>query len=115
MRVKKINQLSQVHGQDESDLQVTTLDQLFGDTGLAKYGTMKEDEYIGQLNDMNKSDLQAHASKVGLVPIDDRERLTKRLVHEFRLYVASYIKRPVKKNVPTKITPEVAKILAEGR
>ena len=111
---KKLNQLVQVHGKTET-FEPTTLDQIFGDTGLSRYGTTNVEEYEAQLKEMNKSDLQTHATKVGLVPIDDRERLTKRLIYEFKVHVAAYRKPLFKKDGPTKVSKEVAKILAEGR
>lgn len=105
--------MTQAHGQEET--RPTTLDQIWGDTGQSKYGTMDEKVYNQQLVGMNKSDLQAHAIKVGLVPIDDRERLTKTLMHEFRMHVASF-RHPKQKLAPAaQIPPEVTKILAEGR
>jgi hypothetical protein len=64
--------------------QPSTLDQVWGDTGNTKYGTMDEAEYTDKLKEMNKSDLQAHASRAGLIPIDDRGILTKKLLTEFR-------------------------------
>lgn len=110
---KKLENMSQTHGKTET-FKPTTLDQIWGDTGNSKYGTLNEEEYESQLNEMNKSDLQTHATKIGLVPIDDRVRLTKRLLSEFRVHVASY-KRPEFKQSNPKISKEVAKILAEGR
>jgi len=106
--------MSQTHGKVET-YQPTTLDQIWGDSGLSKYGTMEEDVYANQLKDMNKADLQAHATKVGLVPVDDRERLTKRLMHEFKLYVSAYRHPAAKATAKTPVSPEVAKILSEGR
>lgn len=113
-RKSKLEKMSQTHGQLET-FKPTLLSQIIGDTGLDKYGTMDEDIYVNQLKNMNKSDLQAHATRVGLVPIDDRERLTKRLMHEFRLHVAAYRYPTVKPTPQNPVSPEVAKILAQGR
>ena len=61
-----LDELSQSHGKEEN-VQPTSLDQIWGDTGISKFKTLDRDEYESQLNDMNKSDLQTHATKVGLV------------------------------------------------
>ena len=88
-RKRKIEELSQTHGKLEN-AQYKSLDQIWGDTGLSKYKTTNLEEYVNFINEMNKSDLQAHANKVGLVPIDNREMLTKRLIAEFRKFVSTF-------------------------
>ena len=52
-------------------------------------------------NDLNKSDLQAHAVKIGLVPIDDSNSLVTRLKKEFNKQVSQYSARtlPTKKDI----------------
>ena len=82
--------LSQTHGKEEKRTRPTTLDQIWGDTGLSKYGTMDEKAYAEEISSMSKSDLQAHASTVGIIPVDNREMLSQRLLREFRKHVASY-------------------------
>jgi len=115
LKKTKLENLSQTHGKLDT-FQPTTLDQIWGDSGASKYGTMDEEIYAKQLTGMNKSDLQTHATKVGIVPIDDRERLTKTLMHEFRQFVASYRYPSVKAARGSQpVSSEVAKILAEGR
>jgi len=91
----KLNDLHQAHGKDESSETVQSLDQLWGDDGLSKYKTLEISEYTQQLAEMNKSDLQNHAAKLGLVPIDSREILVKRLVSEFKKHTTKY--QPVRK------------------
>lgn len=39
---------------------------------------------------MNKSDLQTHATKVGLVPVDDMKMLRNRLLREFDKHISAY-------------------------
>jgi hypothetical protein len=63
---------------------------------------------------MSKSDLQAHASTVGIIPIDNREILSQRLMREFRKHVASY-NTPMEKKVGVTISKASKSILAEGR
>ena len=81
-KVKKVEEMSQTHGKEEKPLS-TTLEQIWGDTGITKYGTFDENEYAEELKNMTKSDIQAHANKLGLVPIDNRTELVKRLMKEF--------------------------------
>lgn len=112
--MSKLNELTQTHGKVDK-FQPTTLDQILGDTGMSKYGTMDLEEYKRQLNTMNKVDLQAHATRIGLVPIDSRERLIKQLLREFNLYVGAYRYPSDKKQTTPEVSPEVARILAQGR
>jgi hypothetical protein len=72
----QLDNLNQTHGKIEKPL---TLNQVWGDDGKSKYGTLDAEKYSDYLNDLNKSDLQAHAVKIGLVPIDDRNSLVTRL------------------------------------
>lgn len=108
-----LDELSQSHGKEEN-VQPTSLDQIWGDTGISKFKTLDRDEYESQLSDMNKSDLQTHATKVGLVPIDDTKMLKKRLVKEFDKHVSSY-KTPKNANTKEKLSKDALKILGEGK
>ena len=111
---KNVKNLSQTHGKEEK-FEPTTLDQIWGDDGSNVYGTMEEINYEGTLDDMNLSDLQAHASRVGIIPIDNRQTLRERLLREFRKHVSAY-KKPVHvAEPPSRLDPEVMKILSEGR
>lgn len=119
-RPKKIKELNQVHGKQEEKqeekFQPTTLDQILGDSGASKYKTMEESVYKDNLAGMNKSDLQSHASKIGIIPIDDRIRLTDRLLKEFRKYVSEY-RKPSNLATGKNATPtrEALDILSQGR
>ena len=111
---KSVKNLSQTHGKEEK-FEPTTLDQIWGDDGSNVYGTMEEINYEGTLDDMNLSDLQAHASRVGIIPIDNRQTLRERLLREFRKHVSAY-KKPVHAvEPPSPAAPEIMKILSEGR
>jgi hypothetical protein len=109
---RKIDNLHQTHGKVEK--MPLTLDQIWGDTGESKYGTLDINEYEKYLNDLNKSDLQTHASKVGLVPIDDRETLVSRLKREFEKHASLYKARAAI-NSSVEISKEAKKILSEGK
>ena len=111
---EKEKPMIQTHAKEEK-FEPTTLDQIWGDTGNTKYGTMNEEEYLDSLNEMNKSDLQAHASLFGFVPIADRETLTKKLVGEFRKYISGFKKPETTINTPPHISKEAAKVLNEGK
>jgi hypothetical protein len=108
-----LDNMSQTHGKIEN-IQYKTLDQIWGDDGSGRYKTTDEKEYLNFLADMNKSDLQAHANKVGLVPIDNRETLTKRLVAEFKKYVSLY-KIPKSRDNTVSLNKKTKDILSEGK
>jgi len=110
----KLNQINQTHGKVENSSSPRTLDQIFGEDGNYKYGTLILEEYISYLNDLNKSDLQSHASKIGLVPIDNREILCTRLKKEFIKHVSGYnVQQPQDKKIKNVKTAK--DILSEGR
>lgn len=90
----KVN-FEQTHGMDESA--PITLDQIWGDTGSAKFQTLDETEYNNRLQEMNLSDLQAEAYRIGLIPIHNREQLTSRLMREFRRHCSEYSNSTIKK------------------
>ena len=115
-RKRSVKNITQAHGKEEK-AQPTTLDQVWGDTGLWKYNTMDAEEYQSELRELNKTDLQAHATKIGLIPIDNKEMLTKRLLREFKRHVSSY---NVSNKTPNaekdrNVSARVKNILAEGR
>lgn len=83
----------QIHGKDESkprDIRtMSSLDEILGEK-LSIYSAKSSEEYKSQLAEMNMTDLQSHAYKVGLVPTEDRRILTDRLVSEFMKYNSKY-------------------------
>lgn len=111
---KKLSQLSQAHGKDETAPKPSTLDQIWGDDGIGKYSTLKEEEYQGHLSELNRTDLHAHASRIGIIPIDNRTLLEQRLLREFRKHVCSY-QTPTQIKNQVKIPKNVSDILGEGR
>ena len=117
----KLKKMSQTHGKDESakpKFEPRTLDQVWGDTGLGKYKTFDEGKYKDKLDNMAKTDLQTHATKVGLVPIDNRSTLTQRLMREFRKHVNAFKPSSVKASKPIakdSLPQEVKRILDEGK
>ena len=116
----KLDNLNQADGKDDDKQetviksQARTLDQVWGDTGLWKYNTMDQNEYKIHIEDMNKTDLQAHAHKIGLIPVDDMRILKERLMNEFKSHVAKYESADQPKQ-NTDVSKETLDILKEGR
>lgn len=109
-----VKKMSQTHAKVE-EFEPTTLDQIWGDDGSSMYGTLKEDNYQERLDEMNMSDLQSHASRVGIIPIDNRGMLKERLIREFRKHVSAYQKPIVTQDDSETVDKDVMKILSEGR
>ena len=91
---------------------IVTLDQIFGDSGEGKYQTTKPEEYESWLDEQNLSDLQSHAARLGVNPVDHRGKLKIKLVNEFKRHYSQY-------NVPSdtgkrekKLPKELADFLA---
>jgi hypothetical protein len=108
-----LNEMHQAHGKDESRNSVQSLDQLWGDDGMSKYKTLDVSEYTQQLAEMNKSDLQNHAAKLGLVPIDSRDLLVKRLVAEFKKHATKYQKVRKQEIKDESVEAKVRKLLSD--
>jgi uncharacterized protein related to proFAR isomerase len=92
-----------------------SLDQILGET-LSIYTTTDIDTYEKQISDMNNTDLQTHAQKVGLVPIDDRRVLASRLVHEFKKWISTITPQHSSAKVQSfsDLSLKAQKILREG-
>ena len=111
----KLDKINQTHGKVEKtdEFQPTSLDQIWGSDGSSKYGTLSIDDYESQLKDMSKAELHIHATKIGLIPVDDRTMLTKRLVREFTKHVAQF-QTPIEDSVEVDTNSDVYRILKEG-
>jgi hypothetical protein len=111
----KVSDLEQSHGKEEH-FQPTTLDQIWGDDGTSKYSTTDEEEYKEELDEMNKTDLESHATSLGILPAGDRVRLEERLVYEFQRHFNKY-RMPNDANSTTNadVPDHVRKILEEGK
>jgi hypothetical protein len=112
---KKIDEMNQTHGKVEKtdEFQPTSLDQIWGSDGSSKYGTLSIDDYESQLKEMSKAELHIHATKIGLIPVDDRGMLTKRLVREFTKHVSQF-QTPIEDSVEVDTNSDVNRILKEG-
>jgi hypothetical protein len=111
---KKLSELKQTDGKVET-FRPTTLEQVWGESGRSKYGTDSLEEYESTLKGMNKSDLHAHARKLGFRPDDNYDLLRRKLKQEFITHTNGFKAPLAPPKPPTKISPAVAKILAEGR
>lgn len=111
---KKLQDLKQIDAKEEKG-KPTTLDQLWGDTGLSKYGTNNFEEYRSYIKGLNRSDIQNHALQVGILPIDNYDILIARLEREFLRHINSYITPVENKPKNNKAPKDVQKILSEGR
>jgi len=109
----KASKMQQTHGKVEN-FEPSTLDQVWGDDGFDKYSTLSEATYLDQLNGMTKTDMQAHATKVGLIPIDNVTIMKSKLLKEFTKHVNLY-RRPSHATPNVKLTKEVKDILDEGK
>ncbi len=112
---REIKMMEQVDGKNYNKSGAASIDELLG-TRLNKYQTTDEKEYEAQLERMNVSDLQTHASSLGILPNHDRAVLTKRLLKEFRFATAEYLVQD-KGVIPYHKKPSqaVLDILAGGR
>jgi hypothetical protein len=98
-----LSKLSQVHGKNEDALEEqkyepTTLNQIWGDDGTGRYGTMDIEKYKAEIDQMSRTDINAHAADLGVIPVEDRMSLEKRLTEEFTRHVNSY-RKPLNKRV----------------
>lgn len=83
-------EMLQVHGKEEKSKKLpSSLDEILGEN-LSIYTARSSEDYRGELAEMNMTDLQAHAYKIGLVPTPDRKVLTDRLVQEFIKWNSRY-------------------------
>jgi len=94
---------------------VKSIDELLG-LSAGKYNTHDLQKYEDYLAGLNTSDLQAHATRVGVMPNQDRNILLKRLVKEFRVSNSGYINTA---KTGTQFSKPISKrtldILGEGR
>jgi len=115
-KTKAKKEMVQTHAMEENKpFQKTTMDQVWGDTGSSRYGTLEESAYQKKIRNMNRSDLHTHAVSVGILPIDNRELLTARLTREFKKHILSFQKPSDKKRKEPAISERSRSILAEGK
>lgn len=109
-------EILQIHGKEEkTKKQPSSLDEILGES-LSIYTANSSEEYRGQLSEMNMTDLQSHAYKIGLVPTPDRKVLTDRLVQEFVKWNSRYGSNVIEGKVKSinDLDAKAQKILREG-
>lgn len=112
----KVKEMIQTHAMEEAEsFEKTTLDQVWGDEGYSKYGTLDEEKYTSTIRGLNKTDLHAHAVKTGILPVDNRQLLTSRLTREFKKYILGFRKPKSEPKRSKKVSNDIKSILAEGR
>jgi hypothetical protein len=81
------------------------------------YKTLDVEVYKEQIRAMNFADLQEHALDNEIVPIDDREALTERLVKEFMKKTSPYAAAAQKRQAPMSLSDKkkAEDILSRGR
>jgi hypothetical protein len=117
-KVKKVKaqkkEVFEITGRKDSVIP-TTLDQILGEDN-SPYSTNNVQEYIEMLGDFGKTDIANHAHLVGLIPIDNREELVRRLVKKFRGYQSSLMApNPDSKIQDNNASSEILSIMSEGR
>lgn len=105
--------LIEATGKEES-LEPTTLEQIMGFNELSRYNTMEASVYENQLGDMNRTDLEAEARRVGAIIVEDTTRLRNGLKKEFEAYVNT-LRKPKHITRPITLSKEAENILKEGR
>lgn len=110
-------EMLQIHGKEEINniKKPSSLDEILGET-LSIYTATSSDEYRGQLAEMNMTDLQTHAYKIGLVPTPDRKVLTDRLVQEFIKWNSGHGSNVIQGRIKSieDLDAKAQKILREG-
>jgi hypothetical protein len=117
-RATSLANLSQAHGKDlekEKKIRPTSLAQIWGDDGSNKYGTADAALYTEQISAMGRADLFRHASKLGMVPIDNLTLLRSRMEKEFRKHIMKFNAPVTSSSLPERVPSEVQNILDEGK
>jgi hypothetical protein len=115
----KNSDLIQIHGKEEAlsrPNSPTSLDEILGES-LSLYSVSSSEAYESQLAEMNMTDLQAHAYKIGLIPTSDRKILCDRLVAEFKKWNSRFVNKlntVASDNNTGEISAKARKILREG-
>ena len=112
-KAKKVAEMNQTHG--KVDHQPTTLEEIWGEDGTSKYGTLNPEVYKEKLDGMTKSDIYLHASQMGIVPVDDTNRLKKTLMGLFNRHKAKFQVPPPQDETQPALPDKIKKILEEGK
>jgi hypothetical protein len=79
------------------------------------YDQKTEAEYASYLNTLNLTDLQMHASQVGVIPKDNIHQTIDNLLRQFRLVSSDYYNTTEIQPIKLKPSKKIIQILSEGR
>ena len=68
----------------------TTLEQVWGQNGTEKYGTLDAEIYENKIKNMDRAEIFYHASQYSIIPTDNLMSLRKKLMVEFNKHVAKF-------------------------
>lgn len=110
------NQIETTGKIEDEKFEPTLLEQVWGADSLSRYGTLELSEYTKRLDEMTRSDMEAHARQMGVVIVEHSPRLREKLISAFASYV-SLVHKPASQQHPTstKLSDAAKKILSEGR
>jgi len=104
--------LIEINGREDTKTVFTTLDQVWGKDISERYGTLDESVYRDRLNEMGRTELWQHCTKIGLPPHDNIGGLKQKLLATFRQYLSEHSAGQVKQQVPDSDIPDhIRKIL----
>jgi hypothetical protein len=83
-----LNELTQITGKISTN-QPTTLDQIWGESGMSKYGNLTEEEYKEKINEFSRNELEIHARQIGVIVSEETDRLRNELLKEYRIFKQS--------------------------
>lgn len=104
---------------------IMTLNQLLGDTGLSKYGTLDMQVFEDNLDKMNYDELQDYAIDKGVKPTtfgdagQAKNRIKRALLEDFRVYTSSFnvtaAEQPKNVKKGADLLKQVQDIMRDGR
>lgn len=106
----------EAHGKlEDVKTQPSTLEQVWGYSGLSRFGVKSEAEYKEKVDDMQRADLERETRRLGQVVVESTTRLRENLLRLFRTEAAA-LNRPADKP-QSRTAPDAAalKVLSEGR
>jgi len=74
---------------------------------------MELEEYKAQIDQMSRTDINAHAADLGVIPVEDRGSLEKRLTDEFISHVNSFRKPLQKREEDPSLEQKVKNLLKD--
>jgi hypothetical protein len=92
----------------------STIDEILGEK-INPYEQKNDAEYEAFISDLNYTDLERHATEVGVAPRRDRDDLEKSLLKQFAQVNSSFYNGRIEQPVKAKISKKVLDILSEGR